>query len=87
MLTVLCRAAEQDKFTRLVFRHTTTLGVRRGTVERAVLSRSEHTRETKYGPVRVKRSEGWGVTREKPEYDDLAEIARREGCAIYELDL
>jgi uncharacterized protein (DUF111 family) len=38
--------------------------------------------ETEYGPVRIKKSDGFGIHREKYEYEDLAEIARREGSSV-----
>jgi uncharacterized protein (TIGR00299 family) protein len=81
LFTALCRTEEEDKFTRLIFRHTTTLGVRAETMRRAVLSRREASRETALGSVRAKLSEGWGVKREKTEYEDLARLARGDGAS------
>ena len=34
--------------------------------------------DTPRGPVTVKTASGWGVTRSKPEYEDLARIARQK---------
>jgi uncharacterized protein (TIGR00299 family) protein len=82
MLTCLCGECDADKFTRLIFRHTTTLGIRKSRCERAVLGRSAGTVTTKYGEVRVKRSEGYGVTRVKPEYDDVARLAAENDIAF-----
>ena len=41
--------------------------------------------ETPWGPVGVKVSSGWGVTRRKPEYDDLARLAREQGLSLEEV--
>ena len=41
--------------------------------------------ETEFGPVRVKSSEGYGVKREKAEYDDLARLAREHGRSLDEI--
>jgi uncharacterized protein (DUF111 family) len=49
-----------------------------------VLRRAEKTLETPYGPVRVKRSEGYGVEQEKAEYDDLRRIAREADMTLEE---
>ena len=76
ILTCLCREEQRDEMVRAIFRHTTTLGVRETLCRRYVLRRGTHTVETPYGPVRVKRAEGYGVEREKAEYDDLRRIAR-----------
>lgn len=85
LLTVLCRPAEQETMTRLLFRHTTTLGVRVGLCSRFTLRRSEEVTQTPYGPVRRKISRGCGVCREKPEYDDLVKIAREQGKSLSEI--
>ena len=52
---------------------------------RYALRRSFRMEETVYGPVRIKSAEGFGVRREKPEYEDLARIAREEGLSLYEV--
>ena len=82
LLTVLCRPAEQEKMAKLLFRHTTTLGVRVGLCSRFTLRRSEEVTQTPYGPVRRKISQGYGVCREKSEYEDLAAIARAQGKSL-----
>lgn len=85
LLTVLCRPAEQEKMAKLLFRHTTTLGVRVGLCSRFTLRRSEEVTQTPYGPVRRKISRGYGICREKPEYDDLVKIAREQGKSLSEI--
>ncbi|WP_217958992.1 nickel insertion protein [Acutalibacter muris] len=85
MLTCLCRPEEGEKMARLLLRHTTTLGIRETRCKRYILERSLEERETEYGPVRVKRSEGFGVSREKPEYEDLCRIARERGLSLEEV--
>ena len=49
---------------------------------RYTLARSQERAETPWGPVGVKVSTGWGVTRRKPEYEDLARIAREQGLPL-----
>ena len=84
MLACMCREEEREKMVSLLFAHTTTLGVREKMCARYTLARSQRTVETALGPVRVKESTGWGVTREKPEYDDLARIARKNSITLEE---
>ena len=50
-----------------------------------MLRRGIETVETPLGPVRVKRSEGYGVVREKAEYDDLAALARANDLTLGEV--
>lgn len=70
--------------TALLFRHTTTLGVRSIFCKREILERYERMVETKAGPVRIKYSTGAGITRKKAEYDDLTRIAREQGLSLAE---
>ena len=85
VLTVLCREEQRGEMLRQIFRHTTTLGIRETVCKRYTLDRSERTVETPHGSVRVKSASGYGVHREKPEYEDLARIARETGCSIREV--
>ena len=66
----------------LLFRHTATLGIRELTVRRETLSRSQETVDTAFGPVGKKISTGYGVHREKYEYEDLARIAQEQGLSL-----
>ena len=86
LLTCMCRPSDREKMVGLLFRHTTTLGVREAVFRRYTLSREEKTAETEYGPVRVKVSTGYGVTRRKPEFEDLAKIARETEKSLSELE-
>ena len=85
MLCVLCRPEDRARMLELLFAHTTTLGVREYPVRRSVLSRETETLDTPWGPVRRKRSAGFGVKREKYEYEDLARIARETGRSLTEV--
>lgn len=82
LLCVMCRAADRDVMVKLLFKHTTTLGVREQISRRYALSRRIETVDTSLGPVRKKVSQGYGVERQKYEYEDVASIARREGLSV-----
>ena len=82
MLCVLCRPEDREEMVRLVFRHTTTLGLREEETARCVLERSFERRQTPFGELTVKRASGWGVSREKYEYEELARIAREKDLSI-----
>ena len=84
LLTCLCRPDQRETMLSLLFRHTTTLGVREHRWGRTILSRNERVEETDAGPVRIKTAQGWGVQREKPEFEDLASIARKKGISLSE---
>lgn len=82
LLTCMCKAGQREEMLRLLFLHTSTLGVRETVCNRYTLNRTEKTVETAFGPVRFKKSSGWGTTREKPEYEDLARVARNQGISL-----
>lgn len=86
LLTCMCREEQKDDMLRCLFRHTTSLGIREYRCDRYTLHRSVRTVETGAGPVRIKRAEGWGVSREKAEYEDLARIARKRGISLKEAE-
>jgi len=85
LITVMCREADKEKFIELILRHTTTLGVRENISKRYGLDRHIETVDTQYGPVRKKVSTGYGVVREKWEYEDLANISRETGLSLEEI--
>lgn len=84
MLCVICKEADKDKMVKLVFRHTTTLGIRENRSRRYTLKRNVKMFDSPYGDVRVKYSEGYDVSRKKFEYNDLARIARERGISVDE---
>ncbi|MCR5136321.1 MAG: nickel pincer cofactor biosynthesis protein LarC [Oscillospiraceae bacterium] len=84
MLTCMCRQEQRDEMLRCLFRNTTSLGVREYVCSRYTLARSFSTRETPCGSVRMKRAEGYGTVREKPEFEDLKRIAEKENLPLRE---
>ena len=86
LMTVMCADddAEKERIAGLIFKYTTTIGIRELISERYVLDREEKTYDTPHGSVRVKVVSGYGVSRQKIEYEDLARIAREQGVSIAE---
>ncbi len=78
-LSCLCRREKAKAMAEVIFRHTRTAGIRRQDFVRYVLQRESTERDG----LRVKSYRGYGVERSKPEYEDLAELARsRDGSLI-----
>ena len=82
LLTCLCRPAEADRLAREILRHTTTFGVRRTDCTRYALTPASVTEHSLYGPVRRKEGMGYGITKAKVEYADVARIAREQGIPL-----
>ena len=85
LLSVLCKPEQRETVTALLFHHTTTLGIRYQTLARSTLERRTEQAPTPYGTVRYKISTGYGAEHRKPEYEDLARIAREQGLSLQEL--
>lgn len=90
LLTVICHPENLPNCEAILFRETTTLGIRRTTQQRAILQREIQHVETEYGKVRVKIA--WiGQTPEKvianvqPEYEDCADLARKHNIPWREI--
>ena len=85
MLTVLCKEPNKEEMVRLIFRHTTTLGIREKRCQRHILDRRMESVDTPYGKVHRKVSTGYGVQRTKYEYNDIARIAREQNISLFEV--
>ena len=85
LLTVMCREKDKDQILGLIFHHTTTLGVRENITRRHILSRTTEMVRTDLGDVRKKVSSGYGVKKEKYEYEDMARMAREQDMSLAEV--
>ena len=85
LLSVMCREADKEKIISLIFKHTTTIGIREHISNRYILDRHMETVSTPYGDVRKKVSSGYGVEKVKYEYDDIAKISKESGKSIREI--
>ncbi|MCI6513760.1 MAG: nickel pincer cofactor biosynthesis protein LarC [Erysipelotrichaceae bacterium] len=82
VFTCMCRETDAEKMRDLMFLHLTTLGIRQTSCLRHSMHRNIRNVSTDYGNVRIKYSSGYGVTREKIEYEDLARISKETGKSI-----
>jgi hypothetical protein len=85
-VSVLCRDGDAEKITDILFRETTTLGVRKYQVERKLMDRKKVAVQTPYGEVEVKLGLlGNRVLKFKPEYEQCQKIARENGLSLDEV--
>ena len=83
LLTVLAKPEDGAAIEALLFRETTTLGIRRRLEERSILERSFVTVETVYGRIRVKIASAGGEQRNAmPEYEDCRRAAREHAAPL-----
>lgn len=86
LLTVLCAAAEADRFAAKILGETSAFGVRRTLAERRKLRRRFRTVATPWGEVRVKLGELNGrVIQSAPEFEDCRRAAEAGGVTLREV--
>lgn len=76
LLTLLCKKSQINKMAKHLFIHTLTNGIRIKKCEKLYLKPGKEMVSTRYGDIAVKTAKGYGVYRKKPEYEDVAKIAR-----------
>jgi uncharacterized protein (TIGR00299 family) protein len=86
LLTVLCAAAEADRFSELILRETSAFGVRRTIAERRKLRRESTTVKTRYGKVAVKigRLNGKAI-QIAPEFESCKKLAAQAKVPLKEI--
>ena len=88
---LLCRPADAERFEAMLLTETTSIGVRRSDVSRAVLARKQGTVDVLGHSVRIKTvALPGGGSRAKPEFDDVQCVALATGrrpADIYQLAL
>lgn len=78
LLSVTCDAQTKDELIRIIFRETTTFGVRLSNLERIELEREIAKVKTKYGEVRIKNGYYDGkLINSKPEFEDCKKLATK----------
>jgi pyridinium-3,5-bisthiocarboxylic acid mononucleotide nickel chelatase len=84
LLTLLCEPADRERMCDLIFRETTTLGVRYRNEQREILTREFVTVETEYGPIRIKisRAKDGQVMNASPEFEDCRSAAEKHQVGL-----
>ena len=82
LLTVLCSQEQVGYMEKLLFQHTSTIGLRKRQWDRTTLERESKQVAFSLGLVNVKVSTGCGVTKHKVEYEDLRRIATEHGLSL-----
>ncbi|ABR46708.1 protein of unknown function DUF111 [Alkaliphilus metalliredigens QYMF] len=81
-LSVICTKENVKIMESIIFKNTTTIGIRKHKIRRTVLKREVTTIDTKYGQVRVKVCEFENETYYYPEYEDIKRICNETGLGF-----
>lgn len=77
LLVVLCKVEDAAKMEKIIFTHTTTIGIRKAQMERTCLVRSAVSVEVFGESADVKVVDVYGEKRFYPEYESVSRIARK----------
>ena len=84
-MTVVCKKEDMANLQKIIFRETTTIGIRFRHEYRTVLKRKMIELDTKYGKIKAKKVINDGETYIYPEYENIKEIALNEDIPLKEL--
>ena len=84
-LSVACRKEDMFKLQNIIFKETTTIGIRYRFEARTELGREMVEIDTKYGKIKAKKVTNNGETYVYPEYESLKEIAQKNDITLKEL--
>lgn len=85
ILRVLADEEKLPQIETAIFRHTTTVGLRRYPVSRTCMNRSFADIATPYGTVTVKKCELGDIVKYKPEFDSVKKVAEENGVTYREV--
>ncbi len=81
-MTVICRDENRLKLQNIIFRETTTIGIRYRKERRTVLKREIIEIETKYGKIKAKKVINNGEEYIYPEYEEIKKIAEKNNIPL-----
>ena len=84
LLTVLCKKEQVSAMEQIIFRETTTIGIRRQEMERTILKREKRTVTTPLGEVEVKVCTFDGKEYFYPEYESVKKLCEKTGISYKE---
>lgn len=86
LLTVLCDREFVNELENIIFKETTTIGIRKIKMERTILERKPETVSLPIGEIKVKKCVlPDGTVRRYPEYETVARLAKETGKTIQEI--
>ena len=86
VLTVLCRPEKEEELALQILTQTTTNGLRVRRCGKYFLTPGLGKVRTRWGDVLVKTAKGYGITHMKPEYEDVARVAREENVPYQRIE-
>ncbi len=84
-MNVICDAEDMIRMEEIIFRETTTIGIRRVQMERTVLAREKREVEITAGKVQVKVCRYGDMIKYYPEYESVKKLSRETGHSYQDI--
>ena len=85
MLCCICRPERANHLAKVLLKHTTAWNIRKTACDRYCMTASLESANTIYGPITVRKGHGYGITKQKPDFSSLAQIAVEENISLQQL--
>lgn len=86
LLTILCEEKDVQNLEQIVFKNTTTIGIRKTKIARTKLTRKKNSVQTEFGSVEAKQVVlPDGTVRNYPEYESVSSICRNKNVSFWDV--
>ncbi len=85
LITVISKKEEEQKLVDILFKETSTLGIRRSLKQRYILERETISIRTELGDVRIKVSSNGTMKKFSPEFEDCRDISKKTGISLADI--
>lgn len=84
-LSVMCKEEVLDEAIKIIFKHTSAVGLRKTLVDRVIMYREPTEVQTKYGPVKANKFTYEDIEKISVEYESAKELADKNNISIKEV--
>lgn len=84
-LSVMCKPEQEEELVKIIFKHTSAVGMRRSEVDRVIMDREPTTVETAYGTVKANKFSYEDIEKTSLEYADVKRLADEKDISINEI--
>lgn len=84
-LSVMCKEDEEEELIKIIFKHTSAVGLRRSEVDRVIMDREPTEVATKYGTVRANKFSYGDIEKTSLEYSSAAALADEKDVSINDI--
>lgn len=84
-LSVMCKEEQEEDAIKIIFKHTSAVGLRRSEMDRIIMDREPCTVETEYGLIRGNKFKYEGIEKVSLEYKSAKALADEKDVSINDI--